>query len=264
MFDRDKISFVLVRPTYLGNIGSTARVLKNFGFKNLRLVNPPKNYKDAEARKMSVGAFDLLKSALCFDSFADAQKDISISIGTTCAYQRDCQPEFLDQVSDQLKSRTADRIAIFFGDERDGLMREELDRCHYVISVPTMTEFPSLNVAQAVGIFAYELIRAANAQHNESEEAVDDYKSVRNKSESRSVVEGESSASGAETDEYFDRLSILLAEMGFTKSFNRESILTELRAVYNRARPTERELRLLSAILRKVDSSQSSKPSSNK
>ncbi len=231
MIDRDRFHFVLVRPTYLGNIGSAARVLKNFGFKNLRLVSAPKNYKDAEARKMSVGAFDLLKTAICFDSVKEAVQDLSLIIGTTCAYQRDCQPDFLDVVSKDIKAKTQDKIAILFGDERDGLTREELDYCHYTISIPTESDFPSLNVAQALGLFAYELIRGSDEK----------------------IESLEAGVNMSETDEYFARLALFLSAVGFTKSFSEERIITELRGLFNKSRPTAREMKLLNALLRKVE-----------
>lgn len=231
MIDRDRFHFVLVRPTYLGNIGSAARVLKNFGFKNLRLVSAPKNYKDAEARKMSVGAFDLLKTAICFDSVKDAVQDLSLVVGTTCAYQRDCKPDYLDIVSKELKARNQDQIAVLFGDERDGLTREELDYCHYVVSIPTEPDFPSLNVAQALGLFAYELVRSEGTQ-------------------SSPIAAG---VSMTETDEYFSRLATFLSSAGFTKSFSHERILTEFRGLFNKARPNEREMKLLNALLWKVE-----------
>lgn len=231
MIDRDRFHFVLVRPTYLGNIGSATRVLKNFGFKNLRLVSAPKNYKDAEARKMSVGAFDLLKAALCFDSVQAAVQDMSLIVGTTCAYQRDCKPDFLDEVSGDIKARTQDQIAILFGDERDGLTREELEYCHYVISIPTENDFPSLNVAQALGLFAYELIRRDDSNRSEIE----------------------AGPSMNEVDEYFLRLSSYLSTVGFTKSFSEERILKELRGLFNKSRPSAREMKLLTALLWKIE-----------
>ena len=236
MIDPENFYFVLVRPTYLGNIGSVARVLKNFGFSRLRLVSPPKNYKDAEARKMSVAAFDVLKAAECFDTVADSLKDINISVATTSAFQRDCQPQLLTQVSPALRKSGTNRVAIVFGDERDGLMKEDLDRCQYIVSIPCNPEFSSLNLAQAVGIIAYELTRP---QPDAAAVAADF---------SSNVV-----ANGAGSDEYFEKLNAFLAEVGFTKSFNTDSIAIELRTLFNKAKPSERELKLLEAILWKME-----------
>lgn len=235
MIDPDNFFFILVRPTYLGNIGSVARVLKNFGFKNMRLVAPPKNYKDAEARKMSVAAFDVLKAAQCFDSVEDALKDMNISLGTTSAFQRDCTPVSLLEIGPQLKRAGSNRVGIVFGDERDGLQKEELDRCQSIVCIPCNPDFSSLNLAQAVGIIAYELIRKEQEVSHADPDAL-----------SEAIV------NGADADDYFLRLNAMLSEIGFTKSFNKVSIATELRTLFNKAKPTEREFRLLDAILRKV------------
>ena len=87
-----EIYFVLVRPVYLGNIGAFARLLKNFGFQNLRFVDAPRNYKDAEARKMAVGAFDILKSSETFNTLQEALSDINFVVGTTAGQQRSQSP----------------------------------------------------------------------------------------------------------------------------------------------------------------------------
>lgn len=235
MIHADNIYFVLVRPTYLGNIGSVARVMKNFGFKNMRLVAPPRNYKDAEARKMSVGAFDLLKTAQCFDTVAEALKDVNVAVGTTSAYQRSFQTECLLDVSEALKQKSANRMAILFGDERDGLKTEDLQRCQFVVSIPSNPDFSSLNLAQAVGIIAYELIRP-----------------VASSVEAGSGVKTEE-ISGEDSDIFFENLGSLLSEIEFTKSFSKNRILAELRVLFNKAKPNAREMDLLNALLKKME-----------
>lgn len=236
MVQQDNIYFVLVRPTFLGNIGSVARVMKNFGFKNLRLVDPPRNYKDAEARKMALGAFDLLKAAECFDSLPEALKDINIAVGTTCAHQRVCQTQLISEVSDSLNKASGNRIAIIFGEERDGMTTEDFERCQFIATIPSKPEFPSLNLAQSAGIFAYELTRPEDQAGEKS-----------------TTVEIELSAAGKDTDEFFERLGHLLHEKGFTKSFNKTSIMSELRVLLNKAKPSARELQLLEALLKKFE-----------
>lgn len=230
MLQVDNIYFVLIRPTFLGNIGSTARVLKNFGFKNLRLVDPPRNYKDAEARKMSLGAFDLLKSAQCFDTLAAALKDINIAVGTTSAHQRVCKTQSITDVCASLQNDRINRVAVILGEERDGMKTEDFERCQFIATIPCNPEFPSLNLAHAAGIFAYELTRPSKSPG--------------------SIAELELSPSGADTDEFFKQLDQTLHDRGFTKSFNRNSIMSELRVLFNKANPSARELQLLNAILK--------------
>ena len=59
----DHLCVVLVEPKGAGNIGSVARVMKNFGFGELRLVQPRASHLGAEARNMAVSAVDLLERA---------------------------------------------------------------------------------------------------------------------------------------------------------------------------------------------------------
>ncbi|HEY9789010.1 MAG TPA: TrmJ/YjtD family RNA methyltransferase [Candidatus Obscuribacterales bacterium] len=225
------VTFILVRPNYLGNIGSVARVLKNFGFERLRLVAPPRNYKDAEARKMAVGAFDILKKSEVYGSLGEALADISLAVGTTCAQQRDIVPLPLEEVIPKIRAAAGNKIAFVFGDERDGLKREELQRCHQVAMVRTVAEFPSLNVSQAVGIFAYELAKLTAAAPQPEVPLT----------------------TGAEDDELFNQITGLLDQVGFIRKYNREKINAELRSLYQRSHPTTRELDLLKGAIHKID-----------
>jgi len=234
MIDPNLVYFILVRPTFLGNIGSVARVLKNFGFQNLRLVSPPRNYKDAEARKMSLGAFDLLKSAECFETLSDALKDINIAVGTTCATQRVCQAQLITDLSTSLRQSGTNRIAIVLGEERDGLKTEELGRCNFIATIPCNPDFPSLNLAQAAGIFAYELTRSLSAGDMNS-------------------ASGLEHASGADSEAFMEHLERFLHEIEFTKSFNEKRVTSELRQLLAKATPSARELILLNALLKKLD-----------
>lgn len=225
--------FVLVRPIFLGNIGSVARVLKNFGFERVRLVDPPRNYKDAEARKMSVGAFDVLKRCEVFPTLSDALKDVSFAVGTTSGQSRAVSPlPLLEVVPAAVRASQKNVVAFVFGDERDGLTRDELMRCHRLIAIPTNPDFPALNVAQAVGIIAYELTRADHPA------ATDSIKTH---------------PAGQADDEFFAHLDALLDRIEFTRRYNRAVILQEIRSLYQRIYPTERELDILSGIVRRLN-----------
>jgi tRNA (cytidine32/uridine32-2'-O)-methyltransferase len=197
----------------------------------LRLVDPPKNYKDSEARRMSVGAFDVLKRCQVFSSLSDALKDVSIAIGTTSGQSRET-PEPLSAITHSaIRCSQNQLVAFVFGDERDGLTRDELMRCHRTISIPTNPAFSALNVAQAVGIIAYELSREKLNEENESQEMHPD---------------------GKLDDELFLQVDELLDNIEFTRKFNRHVILRELRSLYQRSFFTQRERDLLSGIIRRL------------
>lgn len=208
---------------------------------------------------MAVGAFDVLKNSPVYATLSDALKDINVAIGTTCGKQRSLSPEGLAALSAELNAHGNNRIAIVFGEERDGLLQKELELCHHIMRIATSSEFPSLNVAQAVGIVAYEISRQRDAAAAKAEDCakraeadlakVDEYES----NAEPEFAKAEQYASGAEADELFSRLEVLLHEVGFTRSFNKNSVIAEFRALYMRAKPSQREMRLLEGALRKIE-----------
>jgi TrmH family RNA methyltransferase len=160
----DHLRVVLVRTRNPLNIGAAARVMSNFGFLRLRVVNP---YEIAfrEARS-AVGAATLLASAEEFRSVAEAVADCALVVGTTAASRRELrQPlkrleEGAHLISKQLSSN---RVALLFGSEKTGLSNEDLSHCHWLMRIPTREKHPSVNLGQAVAICLYEFARDRQA-----------------------------------------------------------------------------------------------------
>ena len=151
--------FILVEPSTPENVGATARAMKTMGFGELRLVNPCDHLSDP-ARWLAHASNDVLEEATVFDTFEEAISDIDFVIGTT-AKQRLVKEDYLStrELASLLRGKgdTVTRPAIVFGREDSGLRNEELRRCDLVSTVPLQTTYPSLNLAQAVMLYAYEL-----------------------------------------------------------------------------------------------------------
>ncbi|MHA1582389.1 MAG: RNA methyltransferase [Candidatus Baldrarchaeia archaeon] len=143
-----------------GNIGSLARVMKNFGLYKLILVSPKAKIGD-EALKSAMHAQDVLKSAKILNSFDKAIEDVDFVIGTTARlgwnYNVLRTPIFPDQLS-ILRKRDG-KIAIVFGRESNGLTNEELNKCDVVLTIPANPEYPTLNITHAAAIIFYELFK---------------------------------------------------------------------------------------------------------
>lgn len=247
----DNIYFVLVKPVFLINIGSIARVMKNFGFTKLRLVDPPRDYKHSESRRMAVDAFDVLKDSEVFDTLAEALQDISLGIGTTSGQQRDMQiGSLLDAAPAARAAAQHNKVAIVFGDERNGLSRDDLLRCHQVMTIPTSEIYPALNLAQAVAVTAYELARPQS--NGDGERATLGGTAVRAFGTRQISAKGNASPTGQQNDQLFQTFGELLDAADFSRSFNREKVLIEFRSFYQRAQPTEREHELLRGALFKI------------
>src|SRR5258707_901644 len=163
MSARDNFVFVLFKPQSAGNIGAAARALKNMGFDDLRLVAPA-TLNQREAVAMAVHADDVLATAKTYPDLAAALADCSITVGTTSrrgGYRSAAQP--LRHAALELGALSdSNKIAIIFGREDRGLTNRELKLCHRLITIPTAPEYPSLNLAQAVMVVAYELMMAAS------------------------------------------------------------------------------------------------------
>ncbi len=155
---KDNIYFILIKPKKPGNIGAAARAIKNMDFKNLELVNPGKFLTEG-ARMMAWDATDILENALTYTSFYEAIKDKNIVIGTTrrVGKQRGLILPLKDSIKSIVSSAKKNRVAILFGREDRGLKNKEVEECGFLITIPTNTSSPSLNLAQSVLLVAYEL-----------------------------------------------------------------------------------------------------------
>jgi TrmH family RNA methyltransferase len=153
-----QVRVVLVRPAEPMNLGAVARAMKNCDLDDLVLVDP-KTDDLVTARRVAVHAEELLAAPRTEASIADAVKDCVWVVGTTSRLQRvraHLTPREVAQRSGGLEGR----IALVFGGEESGLSNDDLVRCHDVSTIPSGTEQPSFNLAQAVLVYGYELFQA--------------------------------------------------------------------------------------------------------
>ena len=151
---------VLVAARNPLNIGAAARALSNFGFTNLRVVNP---YQIAfrEARS-AVGASGLLENAEEFQSVADAVAECSLVVGTTALGHRELRHPLrrLEAGARLIRKQLASApVALLFGSEKVGLSNRDLSHCHWLMRIPTREGHGSMNLGQAVAVCLYELVR---------------------------------------------------------------------------------------------------------
>jgi tRNA/rRNA methyltransferase len=151
---------VLVESLYSGNIGSVARVMKNFGYTELMLLNPSE--LDRNARLMSVHAYDIIENARIEFSFKDAVKGSNIIVGMTgmpgkTENQHMRMPVFTPRELKEKLTGINGVISLIFGREDRGLHNEELELCDIIVNIPTSKEYPSMNLSHAVAVVLYEL-----------------------------------------------------------------------------------------------------------
>jgi TrmH family RNA methyltransferase len=160
------VRVILCEPQTAGNIGSAARAMQTMGITDLVVINGCQFRGDAEAVKLAHGALDILESARVVASLSEATEGLQLLVGTS--HRARCRgfPEFL--TAREAASRIASvsqthHVGILFGREDSGLTNDELGRCQLLASIPAARRHPSLNLAQAVMVFCYEIFQASVA-----------------------------------------------------------------------------------------------------
>jgi TrmH family RNA methyltransferase len=162
-----EFSVILVGPKFQGNIGLIARLMKNFGLSDLRLVDAPA--LRTQAWKRAMHAQDVLEAAKTFETLEEALKDIDYIVGTSGISSKHDKKHLRNfaRPKDFAKRirRISGRVGLLFGRENYGLSVEELTRCDLLVHIPTSPEYPILNISHAVAIILYELFQPQARVH---------------------------------------------------------------------------------------------------
>ncbi len=157
---------VLVNTRNPLNLGAAARAMSNFGFFDLRVVNPYEaSFREARS---AVGASHVLKQTREYATVADAVADCALVVGTTAAARRELQHPLrkLEEGAKLISKHPGrGRVALLFGSEKRGLSNEDLSHCHWLLRIPTREEHGSMNLGQAVAVCLYELARGLRPSH---------------------------------------------------------------------------------------------------
>jgi len=233
--ERPGPAIILVEPQLGDNIGAAARAMLNCGLMDMRLVRPRDGWPNPRAEAMASGAVAVLDRARVFESTADAAADLDLVLATT-ARERDMAKTVL--TPRQASARMAGHVSgggkagILFGPERAGLVNDDVVLADAVINVPLNPSFSSLNLAQAVLLVGYEWYQTGGVEITD---------------------EGWGDAPPAtiqEREYFYGRLEDELETAGFLFPPNlAPTIRRNLRNLFNRAHPTDQEVRTLHGVL---------------
>lgn len=242
---RHTIAFVLHRPSSAENLGAVARVLKNFGLRDLRVVEPPswqgaprgggegsaREDVMARARRTARRAGDVLEGAAFCPDLPAALQGTVWACGTTSRAVEGRPWLSPRELAAELTRRSAQGpVAVVLGEERRGLSDAELERCAAVCTIPTDAAYDSMNLAQAAAVLAYEVALAMRAP---------------------AAAEAQEAPARHETVEaLWQRTGALLLEASYLNPQNPDAILAEWRRLLSRAEPSQREVELLLAAVR--------------
>jgi tRNA/rRNA methyltransferase len=223
---------VLVRPRGSGNIGSIARVMKNFGARELAIVGTART-RSFWARAMAVHGRDILGQAKCHATLREATADCHLIVGTTArsGLYRDHSRTPRQVAPDMAAFVRSAKVAILFGPEDHGLSNKDLEPCQLLITIPTHSDYQSLNVAQAVGVCLYEIFLASRTEIP---------KPAVRRAEAQNI------------ERLFDIMRDSLLKIGFLDSENPEHMLLAFRRLLGRAGLEERDVRILTGMFRQI------------
>jgi len=223
--DPSKVEIVLVRPSRPANVAAACRAMKNMGLRALWLVGTRPELGDEAGRALAYGAWDVLDGARRADSLLEAVSTSVAVVGTTGLPVAEAwSPRRLAAQAGALAG--AGSLSLVFGPEATGLTSAERSLCHRLVRIPTDEAQPSLNLAQAVLLLAYELRLAFLATQ-------------------QAAPDEDARASAGEVEQAIGELREALLEIGYLDAHNPDRILAELRGLVTRARPTPREVVLL-------------------
>ncbi|MDD3408000.1 MAG: RNA methyltransferase [Methanomicrobium sp.] len=223
------IEIVLCEPLYEGNIGFTARVMKNFGFYNLTLINPPEIGDEAIAR--SSHARDVLENARHVSSLDEIIKESNVLVATTGEISKSVStsirmPYYTPSELRDIIKKMDGRVSIIFGRENWGLSNDEISKCDIICTIPTSFIYPIVNISHAVGIIVYELANLPRGEY--------------------------SIASRVEMDALYDHFDIFLDNINHP-DYKRQNTMTMLRRILGRTALTTREASTLHGLLRRAE-----------
>lgn len=227
---------VLHSPQDLVNVAVVIRAMKNFGFRDLRLISPVEfDIRRIEGIAHKTG--DIVQRAKVYDDVETALADFNWVVGLTArgrTAKRNHQ--FIDEAAREIAALDdAHNVAVLFGREDKGLTNRDLDRCHRTVTIPTAKGHSSMNLAQAATVTLYELFRA-----------------LQSPPEAKRPRRDAPPATREELEFLFRDAEAALHAIEFFKSRNEEAILRTVREIVHRGPIDAREAKMLRAIALEV------------
>ena len=216
----NSVKVVLVGTTHPGNIGATARAMKNMGILDLALVKP-KEFPSDVATFRSKAAKDILEKASVHTSLEEAISECELVVGTSARGRTVPWPVLnpREAAEEMHKSSLNGKVAIVFGREDRGLTNEELGLCNFHVHIPSDPEYSSLNLSQAVQILAYE-IRLSYLQDRHVNEEYWDVELANNE----------------QTERLINHMDELMQEVDFYDVENPRKLLVRVRRFFKRSK----------------------------
>lgn len=235
---------ILLKNTQMPeNLGAIARVMKNFGLTQLRLIAPLCDPHSHTAMATSAGAEDILHHAQIFDTLADAAFDVHHLIGTCGDIRQGARVYTSPHALCQSMYQTTDLWGVLFGCERTGLSQADLSHCSSTVRIPTNPAFSSMNISHAVAVLVYALC----------EQAYDPAHLVQSMPLNTTLATSKH-ATQHQKDHFFQTLVHMLDDANYWRApSQREQMMRNLANLFFRCTMTDQEIRTLFGVVRALN-----------
>jgi len=225
------VRIVMVGTTHPGNIGATARAMKNMGFRDLTLVSP-RSFPHEDATARASGAEDVLENVIVVTTLDQALADCHFAVGASARFRAIEWPTLAPRecAARLVEASASGNVALVMGPEKSGLSNEHLDRCQALVKIPTDPEFSSLNIAMAVQVLCYELRLATLVVQDLEDPEIPP-------------------ATLEEMEYFYEHLETALTDSGFLDPDNPRTLMRRLRRLFIRATPDQNEVNILRGVL---------------
>ncbi len=231
----EDVRIVLVGTSHPGNIGAAARAMRAMGLERLHLAAPQCDPLDAQACAQAAHGEALLHEAVVHPDLDAALSGCQLAYGLSARRRAERHPvRELRPAAEEAAARAGGEQAWVFGRERTGLTNVELDRCHYLVNIPTDPACSSLNVAQSVQLVAWELRMAAEV------------------APAAGVAAGPEPAGVDALEHFFGHLEEVAGAVGYLRRQNPELTMRRMRNLFRRAQPADDELRMLRGLFNHI------------
>jgi len=230
---KSRLYFVLVRTQFASNLGSSVRAMKNMGFENLILVRPECEV-GIEARSFAMKGAEILDRARFFPSLEVVADELGMLAASTGRF-RGAKPKLIDVpafADDVLPRLGGNRLGIVFGSEDNGLRREELSLCQWLVEIPTGSDYPVMNLAQSVAVVAYHLHLSSQRE---------------------STLTPPAAASPEQVESLLGRIEELLTPLELSTRISAKRMMLRIRKIASRARLEREDVNMLHGLFKELE-----------
>ena len=230
---KNKFGFVLIKPQLCENIGACARSMKNFGFKKLNIVCPKFPFPNHKTKVTSVGAYDVINRTKVFNTTEQALREFDVVISFS-ARTRDINKKHITirDFLNIIKAKKKTYFGLMFGPEASGLSNYDLSFSNYILQIPTIKNFKSLNLSHSVTLICFEIFKLINQ------------KAINKQGKNLKV------SSKSKVTLLLNHLTKLLEQKNFfVPKEKKRSMLLNINNLIYRLEPNDKELRILGSII---------------